>query len=493
MSGNLLATLYDGKPADAAFRLDDRVLTRADMLDVIARWAAVLNARGIKRGDRVSFKLDKTVDVVVLAHACLQLGAILHPMNTGYTDREIGELVHDVEPSLFVCAARETDRYAELAASVDAAIETIDALASAARAAAPRHERAVLAGDATAALLYTSGTTGRPKGAEITHRNLAESARALAEIWRIGPRDTLVHCLPLYHAHGLLTSIDVTLAGGGSVRLLPTFEAGDVAAAFESATVFMGVPTHYARLLASPSLTREAAAGMRLFISGSAPLQRPISDAFRERTGHVVLERYGATETAIVTALPAGTADRTGWVGWALPGVDVRVASGGDRGIGDLETRGHNVFRGYWRRPDATREASTTDGWFKTGDIAEIDDGGCVRLLGRSKDIVISGGLNVYPLEVEAVLDAIDGVAEAAVFGVPHPDYGEAVVALVTMRTNAHFDASSILTAARLSLAPFKVPKRLIAVADIPRNFVGKVAKRDLRARYGDLFSNPGE
>jgi malonyl-CoA/methylmalonyl-CoA synthetase len=499
-SANLIHVLYGGRdPQGPALKLPDgRVITTRELRDDIARYAAALAALGVSCGDRVSFKLEKAPEVLMLAHACLQLGAVLHPLNTTYTDEETVFLLKDAEPRLFVCGEAERHRLASFSTDI-AAIETLGeggtgTLAARAAAASPLASVAPVSRDAPAAILYTSGTTGKPKGAQITHGNLAESARALASVWRLGASDTLLHALPVYHAHGLLTAINTLLIAGGSILFLPGFDAREVAAAFPSASVMMGVPTHYARLLREPGFAEAARVSRALLISGSAPLPQELSDRFGRETGQTIIERYGSTETAIVTAIPAGCTDRSGWVGWPLPGVEIRVADDAAAraalsSVGTLETRGHNVFAGYWKRPDADRESFTDDGWFITGDIAEIDATGCVRLLGRSKDLIISGGLNVYPKEVETVLDALPGIAESAVFGVPHPDFGEAVVAAVVLAADADFDERALVASSRGRLAAYKSPKRLIPVAEIPKNRMGKVLKSDLRATYRSLFA----
>lgn len=344
---------------------------------------------------------------------------------------------------------------------------------------------------APAALLHTSGATGRPKGALITHGNLAHSARALAEVWRLGPGDVLLHALPAFHAHGLLTAINVMLEAGGAVCFLARFEPGSVLRELPRCTVLMGVPTHYARLVREPGLAAAAAGAFRLAISGSAPLPAETAQEFRRVTGMEIIERYGSTEAAIVTALPAGAAGRRGWVGWPLPGVRVRVANEHGRfesaATGVLETRGHNVFAGYWHRPD--EPAFTEDGWFVTGDVAEIDPQGCVRILGRQTDVVITGGLNVYPREVEDVLARCPGVAGAAVFGAPHPDFGEAVVAVVETAPSGEFDESACIRYLKTEVASYKAPKRIVPVRSIPRNELGKVAKAELRERFRGLFA----
>jgi malonyl-CoA/methylmalonyl-CoA synthetase len=500
MSGNLLHALYaERKPASAALCIaDGSVLSTSELVKNVALIATALHELGVRPGDRVSFKLEKSAEVLFLAHACLQLGAIFNPLNTSYTDEELTYLVRDAEPRLLVCHPDEACRLEEIARLAGARVATLAPglqgfIGSRARALSPIKAIADAAPDTIAAILYTSGTTGKPKGACITHRNLVEGARSLARIWKLGPSDKLLHALPLYHAHGLLTAVNTLLVSGGSILFLPQFDSAQIIKALPHATVMMGVPTHYARLLREPDLALAIKDQFRLAICGSAPLPIEVAERFHTITGRRIIERYGTTEAAIITAVPADISDRSGWVGWALPGVEIRVAredgSHADtEAVGGLETRGHNVFSGYWRRPEANADACTSDGWFITGDIAEIDRTGCVRLLGRSKDLIISGGLNVYPREIEDVLDGLIGDSKSAVFGVPHPDFGEAVVAVLELGPGAQFDEISLLRAARQRLAPYKVPKRILPVAAIPRNRMGKVLKNELREAHHELF-----
>ncbi|MDQ2735349.1 MAG: AMP-binding protein [Pseudomonadota bacterium] len=499
---NLIRELYSRRDPNGVVLIEPggRSFATAEALEQTRRYAAALHQLGVRPGDRVSFKLEKAPEVVFLAHACIQIGAVLHPLNTGYTDVEIDYLLDDAEPALLVCEPGEATRF-EGMGRVGRRLETLSVhgggtLGARAARARRREEIAELDGDATAAILYTSGTTGKPKGAKITHRNLAESARALASVWRLGTADVLLHALPIYHAHGLLTSINTVWVSGGALLFLPRFDAAEVIAQLSVTTAMMGVPTHYARLLREPAFAAALTPAFRLVISGSAPLPQALAAEFEARTGREIIERYGSTEAAIVTAVPAGTKGRSGWVGWPLPGVEVRVttSSGSQESraaAGILETRGHNVFAGYWKNGEADPEAFTADGWFVTGDIAEIDDLGCVRLLGRAKDLIISGGLNVYPREIEAVLDTLQGVAESAVFAAPHADFGEAVVAAVELEPNAAFDEAAALAMLRTKLAAFKLPKRIVAIDAIPRNVMGKVLKGELRAKHRNLFVPP--
>ncbi len=495
-NGNLIHALYGHRVThDPAFIMPGGpAFTTGDVLAAIDRAAGALAACGVRPGDRVSVRVEKCVEAVFLAHACFKTGAILHPMNTAYTPREVEELLADARPRLFVCDPDEMEVFGAAAARHGSRLEGLrgerGSFAELARAARPAQAAVELPDDAPAALLYTSGTTGRPKGALITHGNLAASAEALVEVWRLGREDVLLHALPAYHAHGLLTAINVMLKAGGAICFLAGFEAEGVLRELPRCSVMMGVPTHYGRLLKEPGLREAVTGAFRLAISGSAPLPPDIAEGFRRVTGMEIIERYGSTEAAIITAVPPGTARRRGWVGWPLPGVQVRVANENGRfesaATGVLETRGHNVFAGYWNRPE--ERAFTGDGWFVTGDVAEIDDQGCIRILGRETDVVISGGLNVYPKEVEDALDRSEGIAGSAVFGVPHPDFGEAVVAVAETATPEPFDESACIGYLKTELASYKVPKRIIAVESIPRNELGKVAKAALREAYGDLF-----
>ena len=493
---NLIHTLYGNRDsaAPAFLQPGQAVLATGEALAAIDRAAGALAACGIQPGERVSVRVEKCVEAVLLAHACFRIGAILHPMNTAYTPREVEALLGDARPALLVCDPAERRTFAPAARRLGCRVEDLrgdqGSFAALARTCGSAPAIAEVNEETPAALLYTSGTTGRPKGALITHGNLAASARALVEVWRLGRGDVLMHALPAYHAHGLLTAINVMLTAGGAICFLPRFDAESVLRELPRCTVMMGVPTHYARLLKEPGLANAVGKPFRLAISGSAPLPPETAQQFRMVTGIEIIERYGSTEAAIITAIPTGTDGRRGWVGWPLPGVDVRVANQDGRfassATGVLETRGHNVFAGYWNRPE--EQAFTEDGWFVTGDVAEIDGDGCVRILGRETDVVITGGLNVYPKEVEDALDRHERVSSSAVFGVPHPDFGEAVTAVVETATPAAFDESACIGYLKTELASFKVPKRILVVDAIPRNDLGKVAKAALRERYRDLF-----
>ena len=494
MSGgnNVIASLYESRPGQGVlFTLPSGDgVTTDQALRRLKGMARFLSDQGVKTGDRVSVRLEKSLDAVLLAHAVMWLGAIVHPLNTAYTDHEVTLLLEDAKSKVLVCDNSEVDRFRPIADKVAAELLTLPfpegALIKPPRTEAPTNAKS------PAALLYTSGTTGKPKGALISHENLLHSATSLAGIWRLSSSDTLLHLLPVYHAHGLLTSINTMLASGGSVLLLPGFDVRETIAATQACSVVMAVPTHYSRILDEPSFGRDTIGRLRLAISGSAPLPLGLAAEFKERTGVSIIERYGSTEAAIVTALPAGEDSRAGWVGWPLPDVDVQVRDSSGHthkhGVGVLETRGPNVFVGYWNNEKAT-SAATRDGWFDTGDVAEIDDQGCVKLLGREKEIVITGGLNVYPAEIESALRQLREVKDAAVFGVPHPDFGEAVVAAVELKDpTSAFDQKLMQSALRTTLASYKIPKSILATQALPRNSMGKLLKGPLREAHWEIF-----
>jgi malonyl-CoA/methylmalonyl-CoA synthetase len=455
-------------------------LTYGDLADQTGRLAHALRTSGVGVGDRVAVQIEKSPLTVLLYLACIRAGAVLVPMNPAYTDNEVAYLLGDAEPRLFV---RDPDRTA-----VGAPMTTLTAdasgagsLADAAAVESAEFEDVNPGPDDLAAIVYTSGTTGRPKGAMLSQRNLASNAATLHRIWGFGPDDVLLHALPVFHVHGLFVATNCVLANGTGMVFLPRFEPDSVLAQFDRCTVMMGVPTYYTRLLAHPGLTERACRTMRLFISGSAPLLATTHDEFRARTGHAILERYGMTETGMLTSNPLDGERRPGTVGRPLPDVEVRVVSPRTEGIGDIEVRGPNVFSGYWRRPDLSASEFRADGFFRTGDVGGIDEDGYLSIVGRSKDVVISGGLNVYPKEIEDVLDQVPGVVESAVVGIPDPDLGEAVVAVVVAEPSVTLDEDELRAAARLRLAGFKVPKRVHIVEALPRNAMGKVEKARLR------------
>lgn len=499
MSEGLFRQIRAAMPDPATPFLDtaERRYGYGDLDRLSSAMGHVLRARGVGPGDRVAVQVEKSPQAVFLYLACLRIGAVYLPLNTGYTLHELDYFFGDAEPRVIVCdPARESD-VGGLAGAQGAAILTLDQAGrgSLIDAAADRGDLAPAACDPDdlAALLYTSGTTGRSKGAMLTHRNLVSNALALRATWGFTAADVLLHVLPIYHTHGLFVAINTVLLAGARMLFLPRFDADAVIPALAQASVMMGVPTYYTRLLARADFTADAARSIRLFISGSAPLLEETFAAFEARTGQRILERYGMTETGMSTSNPLQGERRAATVGLPLPGVEVRVADDDGRPLapgqtGILEVRGPNVFKGYWRMPEKTAEEFRDDGFFITGDVAVIGEDGYVSIVGRAKDLVISGGLNVYPKEVESLIDRLPGVVESAVVGVPHPDFGEAVTAVVVRHPDAAITEIDIVTAARAELAGFKVPKRVVFVEALPRNTMGKVQKNVLRADYGDSF-----
>ena len=478
-----------------------------------ARFAGALAARGVMPGDRVAIQVDKSVDAVLLYVACLSMGAVYVPINVANTAHEVDYFLRDARPRLAV--VRPPDRASLEPLAARAGVEHVETLAADGGGSLRELVRQcgssagtfrALGPNALAAIVYTSGTTGRSKGAMLTRANLASNAETLAAAWRFTADDILLHALPLFHVHGLFAAINTVLASASSLVLLPKFDAEAVLNRLPEVTVYMGVPTHYARLLQEPALGPGVTAAMRLFVSGSAPLLAETHREFLRRTGHTILERYGMTETLMNTSNPYEGVRVPGSVGLPLPGVAIRVAGAAvdalssaqevgslagkppASAIGTLEVKGPNVFAGYWGDAEKTRAEFTADGWFKTGDLGRIDGDGFVYIVGRAKDLVISGGYNVYPKEVEMELDALAGVAESAVFGVPHPDFGEGVTAAVVSVPGAALSESEILAAVKARLAGYKVPKRIIFVDELPRNAMGKVQKAVLRATHAMLY-----
>jgi malonyl-CoA/methylmalonyl-CoA synthetase len=461
-----------------------------------ARTAHALVRAGCRPGDRVAVQVDKHWHALALYLACLRAGLIYLPLNVGYQKSELARFFEDATPRVVVCRPESLGVIATVSAA--AMVLTLDAnggeLDERARREPDTFETVVSRPDDVAAILYTSGTTGRSKGAMLTHRNLASNALTLVESWGFTRGDVLLHALPIYHVHGLFVATHCALLSGARMLWLPRFDAREAVALLPRSTVMMGVPTFYTRLLAEPSLTRDAARDMRLFVSGSAPLLPETFEAFRARTGHAILERYGMTETGMITSNPLDGPRVGGTVGKPLPGVSVRIVDTAGSPltpgtIGGVEVKGPNVFSGYWRMPDRTRAEFTADGYFRTGDMGERMAGGdglCyLRLVGRAKDLIITGGLNVYPLEVEERIDSLDGVVESAVIGLPDPDFGETVTAVV-VRTPGHaLTERAIIGALRDEIATFKVPRRVYFADELPRNAMGKVQKNLLRSKYG--------
>jgi malonyl-CoA/methylmalonyl-CoA synthetase len=470
--------------------------------EMSGKFAAALLARGVAQGDRVAVQVDKSPEALLLYVACLRIGAVYVPINVANTATEVGYFIGDAQPRVVVVRPQARAQLEPVAARARVAhLETLGTEGDGSLADLAQHCTATaaaaqpLAPDTPAAIVYTSGTTGRSKGATLTRANLASNAATLAACWRFTAQDVLLHTLPLFHVHGLFVATNTVLASGSAMLLLPKFEAAAVLQHLPQATVLMGVPTHYTRLLQDPGLTSEATAHMRLFVSGSASLLAETHREFMQRTGQMILERYGMTETLMNTSNPYAGERVPGSVGPPLPGVALRVTDSATGAVasqadvlGTLEVRGPNVFAGYWGDPARTRSEFTLDGWFKTGDLGRIDPKGYVFIMGRVKDVVISGGYNVYPKEIELELDALPGVLESAVFGVPHPDFGEGVTAAVVLQPGSEASEAGIIQALRSRLAAYKLPKRVLLLAELPRNAMGKVQKTALRATHASLY-----
>lgn len=457
-----------------------RCVTYGEMTQLVDRIAAALAQRDVQPADRVVAQVEKSPEAIALYLACLRSGAVFVPLNTAYTTAEIEYFLGDADPKIAVGVANGGVSLSDLVSNESAAL----------RAPADSKQSDL------AALLYTSGTTGRSKGAMLTRANLATNALTLAQAWRFTASDVLLHALPIFHVHGLFVAINTVLSSGCSMLFLSKFDADEVVRLLPEATVMMGVPTFYTRLLQHPAFTRGAAANIRLFVSGSAPLLAETHREFRERTGHAILERYGMSETLMNTSNPYDGERVAGSVGAALPGVEVRIADPESgvplpeaETVGMIEVRGPNVFSGYWRMPEKTAAEFREDGFFITGDVGRFDRQGYLFIVGRAKDLIISGGYNVYPVEVETELDALNGVAESAVIGVPHPDFGEGVTAVVVPRAGATLEESTLRAALEQRLAKYKLPKRIVFVREMPRNTMGKVQKAELRQRYRDLYN----
>jgi malonyl-CoA/methylmalonyl-CoA synthetase len=493
----LLAPL-EGRARPLLHLADGGTVTGADFLDRVARVAAVFAAEGVRPGDRVALQAAKSPLALAVYAAAVARGAVFLPLNPAYTPGETGYFLTDAEPSLLICDPARAEALAPHAARAGARILTLAAdgtgtLARAMAEAAPLPGAVDRAEGDLAAILYTSGTTGRSKGAMLSQGNLLSNARVLADLWRFTDRDVLLHALPVFHTHGLFVATNISLLSGGAMIFLPGFDAGQLVALMPQATALMGVPTFYTRLLDQPGLAG-AAAGMRLFVSGSAPLLEETHRAFAARTGHAILERYGMTETNMNTSNPYAGERRPGTVGLPLPGVELRVAEAGaevPRGTpGVIEVRGPNVFAGYWRMPEKTAEDLRPDGWFVTGDVGVQGEDGYVTIVGRAKDVVITGGFNVYPREVELLLDEAPGVLESAVVGLPHPDFGEAVFAVLAADpAGPRPDPGAVLATLDGRLARFKQPKAAVVVEALPRNAMGKVQKAELRRSYAGWFA----
>ena len=470
------------------------------MLDRSAQFANVLADLGVEPGDRVAVQIDKSVDALFLYLGCLRAGGVFLPLNTAYREKELAYFIEDANPTVFVCSAEHKSTLKSLTQRYGVAhLETLDdnagSLADKADIAKTTFRDISRAGDDLAAILYTSGTTGRSKGAMLSHDNLASNALTLIDYWQFSNKDVLLHVLPIFHTHGLFVATNVVLMSGGSMIFHNQFKVEDVLAALPRASVMMGVPTFYVRLLRSDALTHTLAEDIRLFISGSAPLSPETHKAFSKRTGHTILERYGMTETNMNTSNPYIGARKPGTVGLALPDIEIRISDQktgkrvkqGDVGV--IEIRGPNVFLGYWQMPEKTAEEFRDDGFFISGDLGREDEDGYISIVGRDKDLIITGGFNVYPAEVENAIDAIDGIAETAVIGAPHADFGEGVTAIVVASGGQTLDADEIKAQLSNELAKFKIPKKFFFINELPRNKMGKIQKNQLRDEYRDIYT----
>jgi malonyl-CoA/methylmalonyl-CoA synthetase len=503
-NSNLFAALRAAFPADLdlpAVETDTGlVYSWRDIDRATAMIANLLRALNIPDGSRIAVQVDKSVEAMMLYLATLRAGYVFLPLNTAYQSAEIEYFVGNAEPAVVVCTGKNFGWVSRIAFKAGTQhVFTLNddrtgSLLERAMHHSDVHDIVERKEGDIAAILYTSGTTGRSKGAMLTHGNLLSNAMVLKDYWHWQKGDVLIHALPIFHVHGLFVAIHGALLNGSKMIWLAKFDPKLVIEAMPRATVFMGVPTLYVRMLAEPTLTRHAVRNMRLFVSGSAPLLIETFTEWQERTGHTILERYGMSETVMLTSNPYDGERRGGTVGFPLPGVGVRVRD--EQGnevpageIGGIEVKGPNIFKGYWRMPEKTAEEFTSDGWFKTGDVGKIDERGYVTIVGRSKDLIISGGYNVYPAEIEGYINEMPGVAESAVVGVPHPDFGEVGVAIVIAKPGAHVEGEAIIAKLKSQLANFKIPKKCFVAQQLPRNTMGKVQKNLLRDEHKQLFS----
>jgi len=489
-----------GRDAPCIRTTDGRIYTYGDVETLSARFANVLRSRGVVIGDRVAVQVEKSPEAIILYLACLRAGAAFLPLNPGYTTAEVEYFIDDATPHICVCDPKKRKDLAPICERLNVAhLLTLDAngkgtLSEFAATAETEYETAAVEATDLAAILYTSGTTGRSKGAMLTHANLASNAKTLVEYWQFTENDVLLHALPIFHTHGLFVATNVVLAAGASMIFLPKFDIEEIRKHLPQVTTLMGVPTFYTRLLNEDWMDRSSTDHMRLFISGSAPLLAEIHKAWTDRTGHHILERYGMTETNMISSNPYDGDRVPGSVGFPLPGVSVRITDPETGAlmqtgeVGMIEVKGPNVFKGYWRMPDKTRADFREDGYFITGDLGRFDESGYLSIVGRSKDLVITGGYNVYPKELEEEIDQIEGVVESAVIGVPHPDFGEGVTAVVVAKKGAALTEEDVIKALDRKLAKYKLPKRVVFVDELPRNTMAKVLKNELRKTYANLY-----
>ena len=502
MANPLYDTLFGQHvQSDANFLhlLDGNKLTYVDFLEMAARYAGYLTEAGLNAGDRVAVQIEKSPEALAVYAACVQAGLVFLPLNTAYTADEVAYFVENSGAGIVLCDDRKRDALAPIAKRCEAKLETLNADGSGSfsqqAASLPKtFETVPRSEDDLAAFLYTSWTTGRSNGAMLSQGNLLSNAQALKNEWRFTSEDVLLHALPIFHTHGLFVASNVTLLAGGQMIFLPKFDLDQMIADLPRATTMMGVPTFYTRLLGDERFTKDLSKHMRLFVSGSAPLLAETHVQFEDRTGHRILERYGMTETNMNTSNPYDGERRAGTVGFPLPGVELKITdsqtgatlSQGD--IGEIEVRGPNVFKGYWQMPEKTAEELRSDGFFITGDLGQIDADGYVSIVGRNKDLIISGGYNIYPKEIELLLDDQEGVLESAVIGVPHADFGESVVGVLVAMPGEALDLEGIKANIGKSLARFKQPQKLVVLPELPRNTMGKVQKKALREQYKTVF-----
>ncbi|MEL6839430.1 MAG: malonyl-CoA synthase [Pseudomonadota bacterium] len=491
---------HAGKAAVFLQMPDGTKVTYAVFIEMAAQFAHALTAAGLVPGDRVAVQIAKSPAALAVYAACVQAGLVFLPLNTAYTPAEVSYFVENSGAKVLLCDESMHEALSPIADAAGAQLETLNrdgtgSFIDLARPYPPAFDTVAREADDLAAFLYTSGTTGRSKGAMLTHANLLSNAQTLCDYWQFTGDDILLHALPIFHTHGLFVGTNIMLLTGGSMQFLPKFDVDQVIAALPKATSMMGVPTFYTRLLADPRFDQDLTAHMRLFISGSAPMLAETHVQFEERTGHRILERYGMTETNMNTSNPYDGERRAGTVGFPLPDVDLKITDPDSAEIvpqgeiGVIEVRGPNVFKGYWQMPEKTAEELRADGFFITGDLGRIDEDGYVHIVGRGKDLIIAGGYNIYPKEVEQVLDAQPGVLESAVIGVPHPDFGESVVGVLVAQDGITLDIDQIAADAAQGLAKFKRPQRLFVVPELPRNTMGKVQKNVLRDTYADTFT----
>lgn len=493
--------IYSGKSTVFLQLPDGETVTHQDFLTLSAQYAHALNELGLTAGDRLAVQIAKSHYSLAIYAACVQAGIVFLPLNTDYTAHEVSYFMENSGARLVIGDEKYSSALSPFAKAEKLTFETLNAdgsgsFALQAEAMPARYETIERSADDLAALLYTSGTTGRSKGAMLTQANLLSNAKTLVEHWRFTSDDVLLHALPIFHTHGLFVAVNVSLLAGSKIIFLPKFDLDRLIELMPQATTMMGVPTFYTRLLGDDRFSRTLASHMRLFISGSAPLLAETHVAFENRVGHRILERYGMTETNMNTSNPYDGERRAGTVGFPLPGVELKITNS-ESGttlpngeIGQIEVRGENVFKGYWQMPEKTVEELRADGFFITGDLGKIDQDGYVHIVGRNKDLIISGGFNIYPKEIELLLDEQNGVLESAVIGVPHPDFGEAVLGIVVPIDGSNPDLKAITSNIERSLARFKHPGKLIALSELPRNAMGKVQKQALRDQFSDIFVN---